>query len=140
MIDPSFELEAAIITRLKADATVSGFVAARIYDRPPDGDVASPYISMGPSDAITDDVDCLPAAELTFQVDCWSSGPGEAFGSAEVRKLAYAVRRSLDGAEITLATNVLVTVNHETTRIMRDPDGATNHAAMTFSALVSEVG
>lgn len=138
MSDPGFELEAAVIARLKADAAVSGFVGARVYDRPPDGPALYPYTSMGPSDVITDDVDCLPAAELTFQVDCWSYGDGQAYGSAEVRKLAYAVRKSLDGAEITLTTNVLVTLNHETTRIMRDPDGATNHAATTFSALVSE--
>lgn len=138
---PDYELKVAIIARLKANATIAGFVGAKVYDRPPqkaDGkpDVASPYISMGPWQVVDAGADCIDGVEITAQIDAWSWGAGEAFGSAEVSKIADAIRRSLHDAEFTLTTNALATIEHELTRILRDPDGVTNHAAITFTAVV----
>lgn len=138
---PDYELLAAVVTRLKADAAVSALVGTKVYDRVPQkpngqADVASPYLSLGPSTEVPDDADCIDGVEVTFQIDAWSWGAGEAFGSAQVRKIARAVRRSLHDAEINLTTNALVTLRHELTRVMRDPDGVTNHAAMQFTAVI----
>lgn len=136
-MDASYDLEVVVIAALRADEAVSAIVGARIYDRVPSSPAQiSPYISMGPSDASQDDADCIEAEEITFQVDCWSWGDGEAFGSAEVRQLSGAVKRCLHDAELALSENALVTLDHRITRVMRDPDGVTNHAAMTFSAFV----
>lgn len=135
-MSPDYELKAAIIARLKADATVAGFVGARVYDRPPDSSPTSPYLSMGPWTSIPDDYDCIDSVEITGQIDAWSWGSGEAFGSAQVSKIADAVWRSLHNAEFTLTTNALATMQWELTRILRDPDGVTNHAAIQFTAIV----
>jgi hypothetical protein len=135
-LDPTYELAAAVIARLKADAAVSGFVGTRIYDRPPDGTVLSPYISFGPSDATTDDAECIDGLEISMQIDCWSWGSGEAFSSAEVRKIAGAVRASLHDAEFELAQNALVTIRHRITRYQRESDGVTNRAIITITAFV----
>jgi hypothetical protein len=140
-VSPDFELKAAIIARLKADATVASFVGTKVYDRPPEKtggglNVTSPYISMGPWTSIPDDYDCMDGVEITGQVDAWSWGSGEAFGSAEVSKIADAVRRSLHDAEFSLSVNALVAIRWELTRILRDPDGVTNHAAIQFTATV----
>jgi len=135
-VDPTYELTAAIISRLKADATVASFVGSRVYDRPPDGEAQSPYISMGPSDALTDDADCLDGLEITLQIDCYSWGPNEAFGSAEVRKLSGAVRAALHEAEISLPTNALASLRHRITRYQRESDGATNRAIISVTAFV----
>lgn len=135
-MDPTYELTAAIITRLKADAGVASFVAARVYDRPPDGAATSPYTSMGPSDATTDDAECIDGMEITMQIDCWSWGSGEAFGSAQVRKLAGAIRACLHDAEFILANNALVTIRHRITRYQRESDGATNRAIISITAFV----
>jgi hypothetical protein len=125
-VDPTYELSLAVISRLKADENVKAFVAARVYDRPTSGAITPPYISMGPSDAITDDADCIDGLELTMQIDCWSWGSNEAYGSAEVRKLSGAVRSALHEAEITLPTNALATLRHRITRYQRESDGVTN--------------
>ncbi|MET3601814.1 DUF3168 domain-containing protein [Martelella mangrovi] len=136
-MDASYELAFAVMNRLKADAAVSAFVAGQVFDRvPAEPKPQSPYTSLGPTDSVQDDAECIAGQEISFQVDCWSWGAGEAYGSAEVRKLAGAVRQCLHGAEFTLAENAFVMLEHRVTRIMRDPDGVTNHAAMTFSAFV----
>lgn len=136
-MDASYELEAAIIAALRTDTAVSSFVDSRVYDRVPvDPEPDYPYISIGPSDSVQDDAECIEAQEITIQIDCWSNGPGEAFGTAEVRKLSGAVRKALHGEDFTLTDNALVMIEHRTTRIMRDEDGVTNHAAITFSAFV----
>lgn len=135
-MDPTYELTAAIITRLKADSAVSAFVTNRVYDRPPDGSVSPPYISMGPSDATSDGADCIDGLEINIQIDCWSWGSGEAFSSAEVRKLAGAVRASLHEAEFEIQANALATINHRITRIQRESDGVTNRAIISVTAFV----
>ncbi|SMF53304.1 Protein of unknown function [Xaviernesmea oryzae] len=135
-MDPTYELAAAIVARLKADAAVAAFVGAKVYDRPPDGTLQSPYISLGPSDALTDDADCVDGLEITMQIDCWSWGSGEAFSSAQVRKIAGAVRACLHEAEFPLAANALVSLRHRITRYQRESDGATNRAIVSITAFV----
>lgn len=135
-MDPTYELTAAIIARLKADSAIAAFVAGRVYDRPPDGTLTPPYISMGPSDAVSDTADCIDGLEITMQIDCWSWGSGEAFASAQARKLAGAVRASLHEAEFQLATNALATISHRITRYQRESDGVTNRAIISITAFV----
>lgn len=139
MIDPSFELMAAVIARLKADTAVSAYCAGRIYDRPPDVSSTgegptSPYMTVSGTDDATDEAECIDGTEITLQIDCYSWGAGEAFSSAEVRKLAYAVRRSLHDAEFTLSENALADCRHRITRYQRE--GVINRAIITITAVV----
>jgi hypothetical protein len=135
-VDPIYELKAAIIARLRADASVSAFVGNRIYDRPPAGSITPPYVSLGPWDATTDDAECIDAVEINGQIDVWSWGANEAFGSAEASKIAGAIRKSLHEAEFSLTENALATMTHRITRMQRESDGATNRAIVTITAFV----
>ena len=136
-MDPNYELTKLVMTALKNDPSVSGFVAARVFDRvPSDPKPDFPYISMGPSDTLPDDADCITGEEISIQIDCWSQGAAEAFGSAEVKKLAGAVKHCLHDVDLALAENALVALRHRVTRIMREPDGVTNHAVLSFTVFV----
>lgn len=135
-MDPVYELKAAIISRLKGDAVVASFVGNRVYDRPTTGTLSPPYISMGPWDATSDDAECIDGLEITGQIDCWSWGANEAFGSAEAMKLSGAVRRCLHEVEFNLSTNALATISHRITRYQRESDGATNRAIISVTAFV----
>lgn len=135
-MDPIYELRAAVISRLKADENVKSFVVSRVYDRPPTGTLTPPYITMGPADGISDDADCIDGLEVTMQIDCWSWGSNEAYGSAEVSKLSGAVRAALHEAEIALPTNALATLRHRITRHQRESDGVTNRAIVSITAFV----
>lgn len=135
-MDPVYELKAAVIARLRADSAVASFVGGRVYDRPPDGMLVPPYVSMGPSDAVSDTADCIDGQEITLQIDCYSWGAGEAFGCAEVSKLSGAVRAALHEAEFSLPENALATISHRITRYTREGDGSINRAIITITAFV----
>lgn len=138
MTSPSFELQSAVISRLRADAGVITFVGQKVYDLAPADQtgvpaVEAPYISMGPSDETSDDAECIDGFEITFQIDVWSRERGY----HEARKIADAIRGALK-VGISLSANALVMMEHRITRYMRDPDGITSHAAMTFTAIVEQ--
>lgn len=133
MTSPTYELQGQIVTLLKASPELTALIAGRIYDRVPDG-VQFPYVSFGPSDEISDDADCIDGFEVTMQLDVWS----RAVGFPECRRIVDAVRKALSIEDIQLTDNALVTFNHVTTRIFRDPDGLTQHAAMQFEAFVEQ--
>lgn len=136
-MDPSLEVIAAALNKLRSTTAVTALVGDRIMDVvPQDPAPASPYISLGPSDVVNDDADCVEGAVVTFQIDVWSWGVGEDAASAKVRKVAGAVRKALHGAEITLTKNALVMIEHSATRVFREEDTKINHAAMTFEAFV----
>lgn len=135
-MDPTFELEGAILARLRGDVGLTAIVGAGIYDKPPQDTSLYPFVSIGPSDAVTEDFDCIDGMEITMQVDCWSTNVAQGNSSAEVRKLAGAVRKALHKAEISLTANALVTIEHRVTRFFRQEDQTINTAAVTLTALV----
>lgn len=136
-MDASVELIKAVFDRLKATSAVTTFVAQRIYDRVPDAqEVPFPYVSLGPSSAIPDDFDCLYGEEVTIQLDVWSSGSGEAYGTVQCRKICGAIKKALHDVDLSLNTNALVTLQHEITRIIDDPNPAINHGVIQFTATV----
>jgi hypothetical protein len=130
---PSLELQGAIVSRLGADVAVTNLVGSRIYDAVPDN-AAFPYISMGPSDELSDDADCIEGYDITIQIDVWSRG----VGSVEAKRIAAAVREVLHDYDMPIVDNALVYFRHRTTRIFRDPDGLTSHAAMEFEAFAEK--
>jgi hypothetical protein len=133
MTDVVSELQGALYDRLRATGGVTALVGTRIYDRVPPSPTF-PYVSFGPSQAVSDDADCITAYEVSVQIDVWS----RTVGRVEASQIADAVRRAILGADMTLTTNALVMIEHRDTRIFRDPDGQTNHAVLIFSASVEE--
>lgn len=139
-MDAGLELVNAVFARLRATPALMSVVTG-VYDRVPENqdgtpNVASPYISLGPVVISDASYDCMDGEEIALQIDAWSWGSGEAYGRAQVMTIAGLVRRALNNAELSLSQNALVTMTHEITRIMRDRDGTTNHAAIQFTGVV----
>lgn len=133
MTSPTLELQGAIVTRLKAQPAVTALIGQRIYDAVPAQPVF-PYVSFGPSDELTEDAECIDGFEISMQIDVWS----RSVGFPEARQIADAVRQALHGYELNLTSNALVTFQHRITRMFRDPDGLTNHAALTFTSFTEQ--
>lgn len=140
-MDASFELIKAMMDRLKSTEAVTDYVQQRIYDRVPEDQggalgVPFPYISLGPDTSIPDDFDCMDGEELTVQFDVWSSGSGEAYGTAQCRKICGAIKKALHNADLQLQANALVSLQYELRRILDDPNPAISHGVIQFTATV----
>lgn len=137
--DVSHELQVAIVARLKGYADLSALIGDRVYDRverDAAGEVTAtfPYVSFGPEQDIPEDADCIDASEIVIQIDAWSRDPGY----REVRRVAKAVVSALDETSLPITDNALVYFEYDGRRILRDPDGLTSHAVLTFRAGVEK--
>lgn len=137
-MDPVLELQGVIVARLRSFAAVTVLVGQKSYDQPPldqNGKVPAttfPYISIGPSNYVTENVDCVDGGEVMIQIDAWSIEPGQ----PQVRNMADAIRRAFRGYELSLATNALVTFDHWRTDYI--VDGVLKHASVRFTAIVEQ--
>lgn len=130
-MDPTLELQAAIITRLKATPAVTALVGQRIADIP-QATWTKPYISIGPSNYFTENIDCVDGGDVMIQVDCWS----DATVLSQVRLVAGAVRAALRDWDPPLVVNALVSFEHQRTDYIED--GAIKHASIRYTAIVEE--
>ena len=137
-IGPDLELQGAIVATLKASAPLQGLIGnpPRIYQDAPPDTWPGAYITLGPAQVIDDSVECLDAVEIYPDIHVWSQGKGW----SEIKRIAGLVRKTLHDASITLTENRCVSILHETSHAMRDPDGITKHMVVTFRALVEEPG
>lgn len=138
MTSPTYELQGAIVQRLKSNPALSSIIGGRVYDDVPrkNGEVSAqfPYVSFGPVDETSDDATCITGFEISIQLDVWS----RAQGFPECRQIVDLVRRALLIEELELSVNSLVDFTHRQTMTMRDPDGITSHGVLNFVALVEQ--
>lgn len=130
----SFALQRAVYELLVASPEVGAIVGDRIYDGPPTG-AAFPYVSFGPSDASSDDVECITATVEALQVDCWTR-EGNRLGPC--RKLVGAVKAAIHGAAPDLGDYAALRLDVTSTRAFMDEDGLTAHGVAVVEATVEE--
>ena len=112
--------------------TAPSLAGGNVFDQVPDTD-PFPRITIGDEQVIDDSTTCQDCWEVSADVHCWSRP--ETGSKLEVKQLAAAVKtRVVAISEITGFS--LVSLTHETTRVFRDPDGLTEHAVVTFRALI----
>ncbi|MGF7053986.1 hypothetical protein GGC47_003174 [Bosea sp. OAE752] len=130
MGDPSLDLQKAINLRLRTDIAA---VDNRVFDRVP-ADVAFPYIELGEFQTLDDGAQCHDGMEVYATLHAWS----RAIGQVEVKTIAGAMRGALREAELDLGPDwQFLEIAHQDTRYLKDPDGVTSHAVLTFKALVA---
>jgi hypothetical protein len=122
------EVQKSIYSALSGASVASG----RIYDEVP-GEPVFPYVTIGDEQIIDDGNTCQDGWEVYPDVHCWSRS--ETGSKVEVKTLAAAVVTAVTGIA-SIAGFSLVSISHETTRVFRDPDGLTEHAVVSFRALI----
>ena len=130
----SAELQKHIIATLRDDAAVGAICGDRVYDKAPKS-AAFPYITLGNSDYISDDADCIVARVETFQVDIWSRQQGS---KVECRELTDAAKTALHESTGDIGTHALVDCRVTLARVMGDPDGITTHGVLFVEANIEE--
>lgn len=131
----SAALQVAMITALKADAGIAGYLAARIYDNAPVAEVF-PYLTLGPAQEVDDGAECVDGVECFQQIDIWTQEGGS---QLTAKQICGAVRKALHGADLVLAEPyALVLIEVEDTRVVGDPDDKIAHGIVNVRALVEE--
>lgn len=135
MADPALALQGAINNLLRA--AVTG-VAGRVYDRVPPKAVM-PYVEFGEFQSVDDGAQCHAGYEVFVPLHVWSRpGDGSDPGQATGKTVASDVHSALDQAELPLGEAwQFLEIAWQDTRYLKDPDGVTSHAVLTFRALVA---
>lgn len=123
----AFALQAWLVQALKAADIADG----RVYDRVPEG-AAMPYVSIGPSDEVSDDAECIDGAEISQQLDVWSDRPG----FPEAKTIAGEIRAALHQRELVIDGFPPSEIVVRTIRYLRGGDGLTSHAAIDLRAFI----
>lgn len=128
--DPSLDLQKAINARLRGDVAA---IAGRVFDEVP-ADVVFPYVEIGEFQTVDDGAQCVDAVEVFATLHVWS----RAAGQPECKTIAGAVRGALHEVALDLGADwQFLEIAHQDTRYLKDPDGRTSHAVLTFKALVA---
>lgn len=123
------EIQKAIYTALSiAPALASG----NIFDQVPESD-PFPRITIGEEQVIDESTTCQDGWDVSTDVHCWSRP--DTGSKLEVKQIAAAVVARVTAISA-IAGFSLVALTHESTRVFRDPDGKTEHAVVTFRALI----
>ncbi|MGE0022768.1 MAG: DUF3168 domain-containing protein [Hyphomicrobium sp.] len=131
MSSPAWELQKAVYAKLAADAGLLALLGgARIYDDVPRG-AAFPYVTFGPSTTRDWSTGTETGSEHGLTLRAWSKAGGE----QEVHQVLEAVRAALHESALTPAGHRLVSLRHETSEALRDPDGETYQGIARFRAL-----
>lgn len=130
------ELQAAMNARLAADADVQALLGnpPRIYQDVPTVPVF-PYATIGETTENDDSSSCGAGSFVFADLHVWSRQPGW----EECKRIASTIRLSLHGADLTLASERCVFIDHSVTRHLRDGEVPVKHAIVTFRAALLEL-
>jgi hypothetical protein len=126
-------LQDAIVAALLADTGVADLVGERVYDSAPAG-VSYPYITLGPSQAVRDDADCVSGAEHSVQIDAWTQDGGS---KRSCKRICAAVESALHDVDLALDEPfALVLIEVENWEVSDDPEEFVAHGIINIRALV----
>lgn len=131
MSDPSLPLQDALIRALRAPGVLPAVIGARVYDQVP-STPTYPLVSLGDGQVLPDKAECIDGVEVFLQIDVWS----RKVGYAETKEIAAAVIDALDDQALTVTGFDVIVFELSGVQYMRDPDGLTRHAAITFRSLI----
>lgn len=124
-------LQTAIYDALVADAAVGALVGDRIYDGAPSGRTF-PCVTFGPSQEVTDDVDCIDGEDHFVQLDVWTDDQARL---GPCKDIVAAVKAALHEVSLTVPDpNALAFIRVTNTRSMADKDGIRGHGIVDVQA------
>lgn len=134
MTEFSHSLQIAVIQKLLQSGPLMALVNDRVFDDVPAG-AGFPRITYGDEDIVADDFDCVVSNIVFLPIHIWSNKVGK----PEMKEIAGMVRNILHEEELEIPGHTLMSLHHDTTRYLRDPDGKTNHGVVTFRAMIDEL-
>lgn len=127
---PDLALQVALVAALRADAGLAALVGPRIYDEPPQK-TRFPYVRIGTVNARPLRLSCRTDDDLTFSIEAHSRPVS---GRVEAGRIAFAVRKALDGAQLTAPGYTVAWCQYTTQAVSRASDGRSYVATIAFEA------
>lgn len=116
----------AAIRQAMVNAEIAG---GRVVDHTPSPEeVAYPYVEIGDTQILSDDVQCSGGVEEFLSLHIWSRYEGQ----KEAREIAAAISSLFHAQSLTVTGYSLVTFTVQQVRIFDDPDGLTRHGVLTL--------
>lgn len=128
-----FDLERAIVTRLKASTDLQALISnpIRLFQEVPPGPTF-PYVTIGPAQRLPDLADCIDGAQIFVDLHVFSRGKGY----REAQSIGAVLIEELHHASLTLAEHRCVLIELSDERYFIDSDNQTKHGVVTFDARV----
>lgn len=121
----------AIRLRLLAVPELTAIVGNRVFDRPTQG-VTFPYVQLGESQVLPFEAQCVVGVEVFLTIHAWAR---DGWAGDQVRDMCAAVYGALHAQSFSLGpVHRLQLIEHQSTRVLRDPDGITRHGIIDFRA------
>jgi hypothetical protein len=131
--DSSWAVQAAVYSRLCADAGLTSLLAAgaaSIFDHVPQGS-AFPYIALGSLAARPLETQGGGGYDISLDIHCYS----RALGMKQARAVMAAVASALHGADFAVTGQVLVLCRLTEQETALEPDGETRHGLQRFTII-----
>lgn len=130
-------LQAAVVTRLKADATLVALLKgqAAVYDQPPET-VPIYYVRVGDFLSIPDNDHGSYGREITMTLHVWTKYRGNKVG----QDISARIIELLDhqGDALNLAGHRVVSIRHEFDQALTDPDPEIRHHVLRFRVVTAQ--
>jgi hypothetical protein len=132
-MNAALALQQAVFARLVASEAIKDIVddPPRVFDTVPRG-ATFPYIVIGEDRQSDWSTATETASEHRLVIHVWSRSPG----AKEARVAAQAVADALDGAALAVPGFTLVNLRWLDGETLRENDGETIHAQLTFRAVL----
>lgn len=127
MTAASFALQKAVVAALSTALAPD----VPVFDRVPAAADPYPRVVVGEGQELPNLADCMNGREHYLDIHVWSRSVGQ----GEAKTIAGLVESALHDADLTLEGHGLDLIGLNGIRYLRDPDGRTTHAVLTFRAL-----
>jgi hypothetical protein len=131
--DSSWAVQAAVYSRLCADAGLTALLAAgvdSVFDHVPQGS-AFPYIALGNLSARPMETQGGGGYDITLDIHCYS----RALGMKEARGIMSAIAAVLHDADFSVSGQNLILCRMTEQETTLEPDGETRHGLQRFTII-----
>lgn len=128
MSDGSADVQAAIYAALTGASPA--ICAGRIYDDVPQ-DVTFPFVELGESQALADDVACAEGKDEFVTLHVWSRDRSK----KAVKAIIGQIHEVLHAASLGVAGRSSAHAFVRDSRVLNDPDGITRHGIVTIRVI-----
>ena len=127
----SYELQTEIVAIFKADPTLIALVGGRVYDHVPNNAV-SPYIAIDDFDELDNSTSTTSGVMIDGTISYWFEGTRR----GEVKQALSKMRDLLHFQAFALPNYPTTWIMVDSTRAEREPDQASYHGILRFTAKV----